>query len=139
MTAFDNAQKFFDACERGKGWDGCKAHVAAGASFSCQAATLADVKTVEVYCEWMKGLVEGPLPDGRYVLHADSWDEANSTATFVATFHGTHTGEGGPVPATNKAAASEYVYAIKMDSAGKVAQMTKIWNDGYALAQLGWV
>ena len=139
MSSFATAQKFFDACETGKGWNGCKDHVAAGAAFSCQSAVLADVSTVESYCEWMQGLVEGPLPDGRYTLHASSWDEANSTAICAATFHGTHTGEGGPVPPTNKSANADYVYTLKMDGSGKVTQMTKVWNDGHTLAQLGWV
>ncbi len=136
--AFDTAQKFFEACEAAKGWDGCKAHVADGAAFACQAGALADVKTVQGYCDWMKGLVGGPLPDGRYTLHASAWDAKASTATFAATFHGTHTGDGGPVPPTNKATSTDYVYVIKMNGDGKVAAMTKIWNDGYALAELGW-
>jgi hypothetical protein len=138
MSAFDNARAFFVACEAPKGWDGCKQYVAAGATFSCQAGALADVKTVEAYCEWMKGLVGGPLPDGRYTLHASAWDPGTSTATFVATFHATHKGDGGPIPPTNKATNTDYVYAVRMNGDGKVAAMTKIWNDGYALAELGW-
>ena len=103
-----------------------------------QAGALADVSTVEAYCEWMKGLVGGPLPDGHYTLHAAAWDAANNTAIFSATFHATHTGDGGPVPPTNKKANADYVYALKMNGSGKVASMTKIWNDGHTLAELGW-
>lgn len=138
MSAFDNARMFFEACEAPKGWDGCKDYVASGASFACQAGALADVKTVEAYTEWMKGLVGGPLPGASYTLHTSAWDEATSTATFVATFHATHKGEGAPVPPTNKTTNTDYVYAIKMNGDGKVASMTKVWNDGYALAELGW-
>lgn len=138
MSAFDTAKVFFEACETAKGWDGCKAYVADGADFSCQAGALADVSTVEAYCEWMKGLVSGPLPDGHYTLHTSAWDDANSCAIFSATFHGTHTGDGGPVPPTNKKANADYVYAITMNGDGKVASMTKIWNDAHSLAQLGW-
>ena len=138
MSAFNTAKAFFEACEAPKGWDGCKEYVADGASFSCQSGALADVSTVEADCEWMKGLVAGPLPDGHYTLHSSSWDEAASTASFIATFHGNHTGEGGPVPPTNKSTNSDYVYTLKMDASGKVASMTKIWNDSFALAELGW-
>lgn len=138
MLAFENAKKFFDACEAGKGWQGCKDYAASGASFACQAGALADVSTVEGYCEWMKGLIGGPLPDGRYTLHAASFDEANNAATFAATFHATHTADGGPVPATNKKLNSDYVYVLNMNSQGKVEHMTKIWNDGHALSELGW-
>jgi len=138
MSAFETAKAFFEACEAPKGWDGCKAYVADGAGFSCQAGALADVSTVEAYCEWMKGLVGGPLPDGHYTLHAAAWDAANNTAIFSATFHATHTGDGGPVPPTNKKANADYVYTLKMNGSGKVASMTKIWNDAHTLAQLGW-
>jgi hypothetical protein len=138
MSAFENAQKFFEACEAPKGWDGCKGYVADGASFSCQAGALADVKTVEAYTEWMKGLVAGPLPGATYTLHSSAWDEVNRTATFVATFHAAHKGDGGPVPPTNQTTSTDYVYAVRMNGDGKVAAMTKIWNDSYALAELGW-
>ncbi|MCA8927118.1 MAG: ester cyclase [Alphaproteobacteria bacterium] len=138
MSAFETAQKFFQACEAPQGWDGCKSYVADGAGFSCQAGALAGVTTLRDYCEWMKGLAAGPLPDCTYTLHAKSWDPDTNTATFVATFHATHTGEGGPVPPTNKSFDTDYVYAIRMNGDGKVASMTKVWNDAHALAQLGW-
>ena len=31
-----------------------------------------------------------------------------------------------------------YVYVIKMNDAGKVAYVTKIWNSSWALRELGW-
>lgn len=62
----------------------------------------------------------------------------NSAATFVATFHATHKGDGGPIAPTNKATNTDYVYSVKMNGDGKVTAMTKIWNDGFALAELGW-
>ena len=36
MTAFENAQKFFAACEAPEGWSGCAPYVADGASFIAQ-------------------------------------------------------------------------------------------------------
>jgi len=44
----DVASKFFEACETGKGWEGCKAYCKADATFSAQAEPLSDVKTCAV-------------------------------------------------------------------------------------------
>ena len=43
MSTMDQANLFFDACETGKGWEGCKAYCNSNASFTCQADALADV------------------------------------------------------------------------------------------------
>lgn len=138
MTALEQtARDFFEACETGKGWDGCAAFCAEGATFAAQSGALAGIETVEAYTEWMKGLLT-ILPDGRYDLTGFAIDDARKTALASAVFHGTHTGEGGPVPPTGKATASDYVYRIVMDDAGKVSHMTKVWNDSVALAELGW-
>jgi hypothetical protein len=42
----DTAKAFFDACETGKGWDGCKAYCTPNATFAAQAEPLADVRTL---------------------------------------------------------------------------------------------
>ncbi len=34
MSAVENARKFFDACEKPAGWQGCKEYVADGAPFN---------------------------------------------------------------------------------------------------------
>ena len=59
------ADKFFVACETGKGWEGCKAYCTPDAAFAAQAEPLADVRTLQQYCDWMKDGF-GPIPDGRY-------------------------------------------------------------------------
>ena len=138
MSAFENAKKFFETLEGLKGWAGCKEYVAADAPFSCQSPALADVKTVEGYCEWAAGFGTVTAPGASYDLHSAGWDGETSTATFFATYHAKHTGEGGPVPPTGKETHSEYVYAIKMNSDDKVQSIIKIWNDTYALKELGW-
>ncbi|MFT7564080.1 MAG: hypothetical protein ACI8ZT_001732, partial [Bacteroidia bacterium] len=46
-----SARRFFDACETGKGWDTCKAFCNSDATFSAQAGALAEVSTLEGYCE----------------------------------------------------------------------------------------
>ena len=132
QTAFD----FFDACETGKGWEACKGYCTDDASFACQADALAEVTTLEGYTEWMKGLLP-PIPDGHYELTAFAHDAERGTAVATAIFKGTQTGEGGPIPPTGNAVASDYAYVIKMTD-GKISHMTKIWNDGIALRALGW-
>jgi len=139
MSAFDTAAKFFEACETAKGWAGCKDYVVDGALFSAQSEPLVDVKTVEAYCEWMAGFATSTTPGATYDLHASSYDEANCVAMFFATYNAKHTGEGGPVPPTQKETHSHYVYAITMNSDGKVASMVKIWNAPWAMKELGWM
>ena len=139
MSAFDNAKKFFDACEAPAGWEGCKEYVADGAPFVAQSEPLADVNTIEAYCEWMKGFGTVTAPGATYDLHSASYDEDSRTATFFATYHATHTGEGGPVEPTGKETHSHYVYSLTMDEDDKVGKMTKIWNAPWAMRELGWM
>ena len=139
MTAFDNAKKFFEACEEPAGWDGCKDYVADNAPFVAQSEPLADIKSVEDYCNWMQGFGTVTVPGATYDLPPRSFDEDNNTAVFFATYHATHTGEGGPVPPTGKETNSHYVYVLTMNSDDKVEKMTKIWNAPWAMTELGWM
>ena len=136
MSMINDAKAFFEACETGKGWAHCMQYCTADASFSCQSGALAEIHTLEAYVEWAKGLLT-PVPDAHYEMKGFSVDEERGVALGFATFHGTQTGEGGPVPATGATVASDYVYAMEF-AGGKISHMTKIWNDGNALAQLGW-
>jgi len=139
MSAFENASQFFHSCESLKGWEGCKQYVVPDAPFSAQCEPLVDVSTVEAYTEWMAGLGSTPLAGCSYELHSSSYDEANKTATFFATFRGKHVGEGGPVPPTNQETSTHYVYVLTMNDDGKVEKMCKIWNAPWALKELGWM
>ena len=71
----ETAMAFFDACETGKGWDGCQAWCHADASFACQAATLAEISTLKDYTNWMAGLLT-PVPDLTYEIAAFATDAA---------------------------------------------------------------
>lgn len=102
MTAFENAKKFFDACEAAAGWAGCKQYVEPGAPFAAQSEPLVAIKTVEAYCDWMAAFAGTTAPGATYDLHAASYDEATSTAVFFATYHAKHTGAGGPVAPTHQ-------------------------------------
>ena len=130
------AEGFFDACETGKGWEGCKAYCTEDASFSGQSEVLADVTTLAGYCDWMTGLL-GILPDGNYELKSFATDESRNNVSAFAVFRGTHTGDGGPVPPTGKSVAADYVYVMEFNG-DKISHMTKIWHSGISLQQLGW-
>ena len=130
------AERFFEACETGKGWDECQQYCHDGATFSAQADALAEVSTVEGYTDWMKGLLV-PVPDGSYEVRSFAVDEGRQNVAAYGVFRGTHTGEGGPVPPTGKQIEADYVYVMKFDG-DKIRHMTKIWNDGFSLKQLGW-
>jgi len=139
MTAFETASKFFAACEAPEGWEGCKEYVADGASFTAQSEPLAEINTIEAYCDWMAAIGKITAPGASYDLHSASYDEANRTAVFFATYHARHTGEGGPVPPTNKETHSHYVYVLTMNEDNKVARMIKVWNAPWAMRELGWI
>ena len=55
MSAFENAKKFFDACETAQGWAGCKQYVADDATFGAQCEPIAEMTTIEEYAEWIGG------------------------------------------------------------------------------------
>jgi ketosteroid isomerase-like protein len=135
-NAIEVARHFFEACETGKGWEECKAYCHPGASFSAQTGALAGIDTLEDYTEWMRNLLT-PIPDGHYELKSFSEDEERQCVTAFAVFHGTQTGPGGPVDPTGKTIAADYVYAMQFQD-GLIKHMTKIWNDGISLEQLGW-
>ena len=138
MPNLENATQFFHACESGKGRAGCAQYVADGATFTAQAPALAEIDTLLDYVDWMEGGIAGPFTDTHYDIHASAYDEGTATAIFFATFPAPPGGEGGPVPPTGKSTASEFVYAMHMNDDGKITKMTKVWNDAYAFAEIGW-
>jgi predicted ester cyclase len=130
------AHQFFVVCEAGKGWDVCKSYCTPSATFGAQAEPLADVKSLQQYCDWMKGLLNF-IPDGRYELVSFATDEKRNNVSAYAIFHGTHTGQGGPVPPTGKKVSTDYVYVMQFEGE-KIQHMTKIWHAGLAVKALGW-
>jgi predicted ester cyclase len=130
------AEAFFVACEAGKGWDACRAYCSPDATFSAQAEPLAGITTLAGYTDWMKGAM-GIFPDGRYDLKSFAVDAARNNVAAYAVFHATHTGEGGPVPPTGRSMSTDYVYIMQFDGE-KIVHMTKVWNAGLAMKELGW-
>jgi predicted ester cyclase len=84
----------------------------------------------------MKGIMT-VLPDARYDVRSFATDTERNNVSGYGVFHGTHTGEGGPVPATGKSTSTDYVYVMQFDG-DKIVHMTKIWNAGLAMKDLGW-
>ena len=131
------AKKFFEACEAGKGWAVCQEWCTPNATFSAQAEPLADVRNLEQYTDWMKGLLTF-IPDGRYELKSFATDEERQNVSAYGIFMGTHTGQGGPCPPTGKSLETDYVYVMYFEG-DKIKHMQKIWHAGLAMKELGWV
>jgi ketosteroid isomerase-like protein len=131
----ETAKAFFDACETGKGWEACKVYCSPDATFAAQAEPLVDVKTLEQYTDWMKGLMT-VLTNATYEVKSFATDTERNNVCAYAVFSGTHLA-GGPVPPTGKSTKSDYVYVMQF-SGDKIVHMTKIWHSGLALKELGW-
>ena len=136
VSNLETAKAFMDACDGGQGWDTCKQWCHDSASFSCPADALAEIQSVEDYTGWAAGLLT-PIPDASYDLYAAAEDADSGRVMLFGVFKGHQTGEGGPVPATGNAIASDYLYTLDFNDS-KISHIQKIWNDGHALKQLGW-
>jgi predicted ester cyclase len=132
----DVADAFFEACETGKGWEVCRAYCTPNATFSAQAEPLLDLKTLAQYTDWMKSMI-AVLPDARYEVKSFATDGYRNNVAAYGIFYGTHIGQGGPVPPTGRKISTDYVYIMQFDG-DRIAHMTKVWNAGLALKELGW-
>jgi hypothetical protein len=99
-TMAETARSFFTACEEGKGCDECRAYCTADATFAPQTEPLADVKTVQQYTEWMKGL-STVLTDGRYEVKSFATDAEHKNVCAYAVFTGTHIASSAPIGPTH--------------------------------------
>ena len=77
------------------------------------------------------------MDEGVAEVRSFAVDESRNNVVVFGVFRGTHTGEGGPVPATGKSAAADYVYVMDFDG-DKIRHLTKICNDVATSRQLGW-
>ena len=135
-SMIETAKEFFTACETGKGWEGCKAFCDTDATFAAQAEPLAGVKTLAEYADWMKGMFT-PLPNASYEIKSFAADHERNNVSAYAVFSATNTGPGGPGAPTGKTTKTDYVYVMQFKDE-KICHMTKIWNSGMALKELGW-
>ena len=127
---------FFDNCETGKGWTECSAYCTENATFHCDVLPM---KTLQEYTDWMKGLITGIAPDGKYELLSRT--TGTNQVVYCAVFKAHHTLNGGPVPPSEppKYVECDYAYIIDLDSNSKIKHMRKIWDQGSAFKQWGWV
>jgi predicted ester cyclase len=130
------AEAFFDACDKGRGWEVCSAYCTPDATFSAQASPLRDVKTLATYTDWMKGIIIA-FPDATYELKSFATDSERNNVAGYAIFHATNTGQG-PVPPTGRRMSTDYVYVMQFQGE-KIVHMTKIWNSELALKEIGWL
>src|SRR5271166_3719395 len=77
------------------------------------------------------------MPDGRYAVKSFATDDERNSVCAYGVFSATHTGQGGPCPPTGKSTTTDYVYVMDFDG-DKIRHMTKIWNAGWAMKELGW-
>ena len=131
----ETAQAFFEACEAGKGWGVCRTWCTPNATFSAQAEPLAEIRSLEQYTDWMKGLMT-VLTDATYEVKSFATDAARNNVSAYGVFSGTHLANG-PCPPTGKRVVTDYVYVMQFND-NKIGHMTKIWHSGLALKQLGW-
>ncbi len=131
------AKQFFTACEDGGGWEGCQQYCTPDATFATQAEPLAEMQKLQEYTDWMKGLLTF-MSDARYEVKSFATDEERKNVSAFGVFSATHTGEGGPCPPTGKSMKADYVYVMEFDGE-KIRHMTKIWNAGWTLKELGWM
>jgi len=135
-SMIETAKEFFTACETGKGWESCKTFCETDATFAAQAEPLAGVKTLAEYADWMKGMFT-PLPNASYEIKSFAADLERNNVSAYAVFSATNTGPGGPGAPTGKTTKTDYVYVMQFKDK-KICHMTKIWNSGMALKELGW-
>jgi len=135
-TIADTAAAFFEACESGQGWAVCAQYCTPDAAFAAQSEALAEVNSIEAYSNWMQGL-HTFMSDVSYDIEGFGVDAERNCVVVYAVFRGTHSGDGGPLPATGKSTSSDYAYALQFEG-DKIAGMTKIWHSGLAMQELGW-
>ncbi len=132
----DTAEKFFDACESGKGWDGCKRLLPTGRDVFGAGRCLGWRQHRRGVHELDEGNV---YPDTRRAATRSDRLPSMSGATTSPRLacSAPRIPVRGPVPPTGKRLEADYVYVMDFDN-GQIKHMTKIWNDVRQPAQLGW-
>jgi ketosteroid isomerase-like protein len=130
------ATAFFAACDKGQGWDACRSYCTPDATFSAQAEPLQEIRTLQQYTDWMKDITLA-LTDARYEVKSFATDSVRNNVCAYGVFKGTHLA-GGPCPPTGKSTSTDYVYVMQFEG-GRIVHMTKIWNSGMTLKELGWI
>eukprot|EP00038_Savillea_parva_P025626 m.48692 g.48692 ORF g.48692 m.48692 type:complete len:173 (+) comp7022_c0_seq1:185-703(+) len=135
------AMAFYDFSETGKGWDKCKDYVVnEDAPFDGQfVGSLSAIKTIKDYVGFTYGCTIA-MPGCTATPWFAGFDEKNRSVNICADFkgHNTQPCEGFPPP-TGKSTVSHYSYTVWFNEDCKIIRMRKLWNDQYAMKELGWV
>ena len=122
MDILTVARAFFDACDFGKGWDGCKQFCHPDASFETEAETLANIDTLAIYCDWMIDALEMLDKDVKVKIKAIAHDRDTDIVLIYGQIEGTVII--GPEPMPMK---TDYVYALQFEDS-KIRHESKIWE-----------
>ena len=132
----DIAQQFFDALESGKGWEMCQIYCTPDASFATQSERMGNFSTLRDYATACARFLQ-ICPNAHYIVKSFATDEERNNVCAYAVITATHSEEGGPCPPTGKTTTTDYVYCMDFVD-DKIRHMTKIWNPGWAMKELGW-
>lgn len=139
----DMVQTCLAACDGGLGWEECRKFCTEDATFSCQCDTLAGLQTLREYAEFFQLFCKA-CPGVTWTMHTIQWDRVAHTAVMNSTYHCTHSvsvpGLGPEIP-TMKSIHTDYCYIVTTDPSrkNKVVHINKVWNDQWALRDLGWL
>ena len=122
MDNLNTARAFFDACDYGKGWSACKKYCHPDATFETEAETLANVDTMEIYCDWMVDALAMFDENVEIEVKAEAHDQTRDIVLIYAEIRGNVII--GPKPMFAK---TDYVYVIQFDEE-KIKHMTKVWE-----------
>ena len=125
MDTLTVARAFFDACDFGKGLDGCKQFCHSDASFETEAETLANIDTLAIYCDWMIDALAMLDKDVKVKVKAIAHDRDTDIVLIYGEIEGTVTI--GPEPMPMK---TDYVYALHFKKV-KFVMYRKFGNSTY--------
>ena len=122
MDNLTTAGAFFEACDYGKGWSGCKSYCHYDASFETEAETLAEIDTLDTYCDWMVEALAMFDETVEIEVRSEAYDVKKDIALIYAEIRGNVII--GPELMFMK---TDYVYAINFNGE-KISHITKIWE-----------
>ena len=122
MDNLTTAGAFFEACDYGKGWSSCRSYCHENASFETEAETLAEINTLDTYCDWMVEALAMFDATVEVEVKSEAYDVKKDIALIYAEIRGNVII--GPEPMFMK---TDYVYAINFNGK-KISHVTKIWE-----------
>ena len=129
------ARRFFDTCEAGKGWQACRAYCTQDATFSAQCEPLAEIGTMQAYTDWIAGALH-TFRSGWYEVRSVATDEAGASVSIFSVFSAAAGGKD-ERSATRKMLKIDYVYVLFFEGQ-EIRHMTKVWNAGWTMREMGW-